>query len=150
MKPGATLAFGVLFGFVLSRVGATDYDAIATMFLLEDFHLAGVIGVAVVVAGVGLGVIRRARSGPLARWAACVEEKPMKPGLVLGAALFGTGWAITGTCPGTGLAQIGEGKVMGVFTVCGMLLGAAAYLRWGGLVESRLRRTPGARGRATR
>jgi uncharacterized membrane protein YedE/YeeE len=139
MKPFTTLLFGVLFGFVLSRVGATDYDAIAKMFLLEDFHLAGVIGVAVVVAAVGLGVVRRTRSGGLAGWRAVIQEKPMKPGLVLGAALFGAGWAITGTCPGTGLAQIGEGKVMALFTVSGMLLGTAAYLRWGPRIEARIR-----------
>lgn len=141
MKPAKVLLFGVVFGFVLSRVGATDYDAIAKMFLLEDFHLAGVMGVATVVAGIGLGIIRRARSGVLSTWAAHVQEKPMKPGLVLGAAMFGTGWAITGTCPGTGLAQIGEGKVIALFTVCGMLLGTAAYLRWGARIERALGRT---------
>ena len=65
----------------------------------------------------------------------------MKPGLVLGAAMFGTGWALTGTCPGTGLAQIGEGKVIALFTVCGMLLGTAAYLRWGPRIERALGRT---------
>lgn len=141
MKPASVLLFGVAFGFVLSRVGATDYDAIAKMFLLEDFHLAGVMGVAVVVAAIGLGIVRRARSGILATWAGLVQEKPMKPGLVLGAAMFGVGWAITGTCPGTGLAQIGEGKVIALFTVCGMLLGTAAYLRWGARIEQALGRT---------
>jgi hypothetical protein len=141
VKPASVLLFGVAFGFVLSRVGATDYDAIAKMFLLEDFHLAGVMGVAVVVAAIGLGIVRRARSGILATWAGLVQEKPMKPGLVLGAAMFGVGWAITGTCPGTGLAQIGEGKVIALFTVCGMLLGTAAYLRWGARIEQALGRT---------
>jgi len=140
VRPARILLFGVVFGFVLSRVGATDYDAIAGMFLLEDFHLAGVMGVAVVVAAIGLGVVRRARSGALARWALLVQEKPMKPGLVLGAVLFGAGWAITGTCPGTGLAQLGEGKVIALFTVCGMLLGTAAYLRWGARIERALAR----------
>lgn len=139
MTAGRVLAFGAVFGFVLSRVGATEYDAIARMFLLEDFHLAGVIGVAVLVAGLGLAIVRRARSGVLARYAALVQEKPMKPGLVLGAALFGAGWAITGTCPGTGLAQIGEGKIMALFTVSGMVLGTAAYLRWGPRLERALR-----------
>jgi uncharacterized membrane protein YedE/YeeE len=140
MKPVRTFLFGIAFGFILSRVGATDYDAIANMFLLEDLHLAGVIGVAVVVAAIGLGAIRRARSGVLARWADVVQEKPMKPGLVVGAALFGAGWAITGTCPGTGLAQIGEGKLIALFTVSGMLLGTAAYLRFGARVEAALSR----------
>jgi len=131
---------GLVFGYILQRVGATDYDAIAKMFLLEDLHLAGVIGVAVVVAGIGLGVVRRARSGTLARYAALIKEKPMKPGLVVGAILFGAGWAITGTCPGTGLAQLGEGQLMALFTVTGMFLGTALYLRVGARVESWLDR----------
>lgn len=134
------LACGLVFGFILQRVGATDYDAIANMFLLEDLHLAGVIGVAVVVAGVGLGLVRRAHAGPLAVYAAVIKGKPMKPGIVVGAIAFGTGWAITGTCPGTGLAQLGEGQLMAVFTVVGMFFGTALYLRVGARVESWLAR----------
>ena len=129
------LGCGAIFGFVLQRVGATDYDAIAKMFLLEDLHLAGVIGIAMIVAGVGLGWVRRARTGVLARFASVVQVKPMKPGLVIGAMLFGAGWAITGTCPGTGLAQLGEGKWMALFTVAGMFIGAGGYLRVGARVE---------------
>lgn len=142
MSRSSMLVFGlgVTFGYVLQRVGATDYDAIAGMFLLEDLHLAGVIGIAMVVAGLGLGWIRRARTGPLAPYAAAIQPKPMKPGLVIGAMLFGAGWAITGTCPGTGLAQLGEGKLMALFTVLGMFIGAGGYLRVGPRIEARLRR----------
>ena len=114
--------FGLLFGFVLSRVGATDMDAIAGMFLLTDLHLVGVIGGAVVVAGVGLALLRRRSGGQ-----ALIQPKPMKPGLVVGAALFGAGWALTGTCPGTGLAQLGEGHLMAVFTLAGILAGSGLY-----------------------
>jgi uncharacterized membrane protein YedE/YeeE len=121
------LFFGVVFGFVLSRVGATDYDAIIGMFLLEDLHLAGVIGVAILTAAPALFLLRRLG---LACPAGCryqLEQKPIKPGLVLGSVLFGAGWALTGTCPGTSLAQLGEGKLMALFTVAGILLGAGAY-----------------------
>lgn len=138
-RPWPLFVCGAVFGFILQRVGATDYDAIANMFLLEDLHLAGVIGVAMIVAGLGLGWVRRARSGALARYAGFIVPKPMKPGLVVGALLFGAGWALTGTCPGTGLAQLGEGKLMALFTVAGMFIGAAAHLRWGAWVEALLR-----------
>jgi uncharacterized protein len=134
------LVCGVLFGYVLQRVGATEFDAIAQMFLLEDLHLAGVIGVAMVTSGLVLGFVRRQRTGRFARYAGAVKAKPMKPGLVVGAALFGAGWAITGTCPGTGLAQLGEGKWMAVFCVVGMFLGAGLYLRVGPALEARLGR----------
>lgn len=140
-SPWLVFACGTLFGYVLSRVGATDYDAIANMFLLEDLHLAGVIGIAMLVAGLGLGWARRAQSGRLARYAAVIQPKPMKPGLVVGAALFGAGWAITGTCPGTGLAQIGEGKLMALFIVLGMFIGTGGYLRFGPWLEAMLGRS---------
>jgi uncharacterized membrane protein YedE/YeeE len=118
------LAFGALFGFVLSRAGATDYDAILGMFRLSDLHLLGVIGLAVGVSALGIALARRlgakARNGEPLR----LEQKPMTRGLVLGALLFGVGWAVSGTCPGTALAQIGEGRLAGVFTLAGILLGA--------------------------
>lgn len=141
MNPRRVFVFGGVFGFLLQRVGATEYDAIAKMFLLEDLHLAGVIGVAVLVAGLGLGWLRRQKVGAaFGLGATTIQPKPMKPGLVVGAALFGAGWAITGTCPGTGLAQVGEGKLMALLTVLGMVLGAGMYVRWGSTVEAMLRR----------
>lgn len=121
-------SFGLVFGFLLSRVGATDYDAIMGMFLLTDLHLMGVIGMAVVVLGLGLRMWQHvAPEGqkPIA------PPKPFKPGLALGATLFGAGWALTGTCPGTALSQIGEGKVVALFTVLGIFLGSALYRRFG-------------------
>lgn len=114
--------FGALFGFILSRAGATQPQAIAGMFLLRDLHLVGVIGVAVVVAGVGFRLLRGARSRtgePLS-----IQPKPMVPGLVAGSALFGVGWAISGACPGTALAQVGEGQLAGAVVVLGVLGGA--------------------------
>ncbi len=124
--------FGLLFGFFLTRAGATDGDAIVGMFLLDDLHLAGVMGVAIGVAAVGLRVLRRAGL------VEAVAPKPMKPGLVVGGLLFGAGWALTGTCPGTGLAQLGEGRLLALFTVGGMLLGTALYGRLGAGIERRL------------
>lgn len=134
------LAFGLVFGFILSRVGATDYDTVTGMFLLSDLHLMGVIGMAVVVAGSGLFYWRRraAEGKP----APTIKPKPVKPGLVLGALLFGAGWALTGTCPGTGLAQIGEGKLMALFTVGGILIGTTLYRFFGDRIESLFSKKP--------
>ena len=133
--------FGVLFGFILSRADATDYDAIANMFLLRDLHLVGVIGVAIATAGIGLALLRRAgvRSadgGPLA-----MEQKPRTPGNLWGGLVFGAGWAITGTCPGTALSQLGEGKLVALFTIAGMLVGTALYRSFGGRVMDALNRS---------
>ena len=118
------VAFGIAFGFILSRAGATSYDAIAGMFLLQDLHLVGVIGVAIVTAALGFTLMRR--SGARARGGAALalQPKPVQRGLVVGGLLFGVGWALAGTCPGTALAQVGEGRLAGFFTFAGILLGA--------------------------
>ena len=38
---------------------------------------------------------------------------------------------MAGTCPGTSLAQLGEGKVMALFTVLGILGGVWAFKKYG-------------------
>lgn len=133
-------AFGTLFGFILSRVGATDFDAIANMFLLRDLHLAGVIGIAIAVAAPALYVLRkRGIAGP-ENCKIRLTQKPRKPGNAVGGMLFGAGWALTGTCPGTALSQLGEGKLMALFTLGGIIAGVALYRATGTRVRERLGR----------
>jgi uncharacterized membrane protein YedE/YeeE len=118
------IAYGALFGFLLSRAGATDFDVITGMFRLTDLHILHVIGLAVAVAAAGLHLFRRGLLRPRTGAPAAIETKPWTPGLVAGALLFGVGWALSGTCPGTSLAQIGEGRLAGLVTFAGILLGA--------------------------
>ncbi len=125
-----SIAFGLIFGFLLSRVGATDYDAISGMFALTDLHLVGVIGLAIAVAAAGFALFRRfdvhARGGAQL----ALAQKPYTPGVVWGGLMFGVGWALAGTCPGTALAQIGEGRLAGVVTFTGIVIGAYAQSRF--------------------
>ena len=54
-----------------------------------------------VLDGIGHG-----RDPTLRRW-------PSERKHILGGLVFGTGWAITGTCPGTVAAMIGTGSMLG-------------------------------------
>lgn len=121
-------AYGLLFGFVLSRAGFTSYDEIHRMFVFSDFRLLlafmGSVGVSMMV----FLAIRRLGTVP---------SRPIALSTVLGGVLFGVGWATTGACPGSGLVQIGEGQLPAIVTVGGILLGSAIYhvlnaraLRW--------------------
>ncbi|HEV8547644.1 MAG TPA: DUF6691 family protein [Polyangiaceae bacterium] len=125
-----TGGFGVLFGFVLSRVGATDYDAIAGMFRLEKLHLAGVMATAIGMLAFAFWSIRRRSARTLSGKPIALTPKPMTKGLVAGALLFGVGWALSGTCPGTALAQLGEGKLAALATVAGILFSSALVEAW--------------------
>lgn len=128
MKPRHVL-FGALFGFILVRIGATEFDAIRDMFLLRDLHLAIVIGLGIAVSAVGFTVLRRTRARSMTGEPLALQAKPMQPGLVTGSLLFGIGWALSGTCPGTALAQIGHGQLAGLATFAGILAGAWLYER---------------------
>jgi uncharacterized membrane protein YedE/YeeE len=130
--------FGVLFGFVLSRARVTDYDVIAGMFRLAEFHLFGVIGSAIATAAVGFWLLRRAGNTTVSGAPLELRRKPWQRGAIWGGLLLGTGWALSGACPGTSLVQIGEGKVVALFTVAGILLGTYVY----GWVRSTLREPP--------
>jgi uncharacterized membrane protein YedE/YeeE len=123
MKRAIFVAFGALFGFLLSRARATDYDAILGMFLLVDLHLFGVIGVAIASAALGLYLERRTRAHTLFGDPICIEKKPARSGALAGGVVFGVGWALAGACPGTALTQIGEGKLYAFATAAGILAG---------------------------
>jgi uncharacterized membrane protein YedE/YeeE len=118
------IALGTIFGFVLSRSGAADYDQIQSMFLFRSFQLYGILGTAVVLTAAGLWIIKRRGRTALGR-PLKIELKPLHRGNVAGGVLFGIGWSMAGMCPGPILVNIGEGKLYALAAVAGALAGAA-------------------------
>ncbi len=122
------IALGALFGFLLSRAGATTYDFYPKLFLFQDLQLLWVIAVA---AGVGLAgnlILKAVKAKTLISFKpARYPGKPWKKGLVPGSLIFGIGWGLAGACPGTALAMLGEGKLGSLFTIFGFLVGTYAH-----------------------
>jgi len=121
------LGFGALFGAVLARSGAADFDAMERMFLLEDFHLLTLGFATVASAALGLFLLRRSP------WASGVSmpSRPIQRGSIVGGLVFGLGWGLSGTCPGTALVQLGSGQVVALVTIIGILIGNWSYARLG-------------------
>ena len=120
------LMLGTLFGFVLSRSGAADYDFIQGMFLFTNLQLYGIIGAAVAITAPGLWLLKRYGHTIFGRPLA-IELKPGHRGNVYGGILFGIGWSIAGMCPGPIWVNIGEGKVYAIAALAGALVGAGAF-----------------------
>ncbi len=91
------LVFGALFGFILSRARATDYDTIVNLFRLVDFHIAGVMAVAIAVAAAGLYLLRQSHAAALIGCPIEIRHKPSHRWILPAGLVFGTGWALTGT-----------------------------------------------------
>ena len=120
------LVLGAIFGFVLSRSGAADYNYIQGMFLFERFQLYGIIGTAVAVTAPGLWIIKRfGRTASGDRIS--IARKSLNRGTVVGSLLFGIGWSMTGMCPGPIFVNIGEGKVYALAALAGALAGAGMF-----------------------
>jgi uncharacterized membrane protein YedE/YeeE len=117
------LLLGTVFGFILSRSGAADYDFIQGMFLFTEFQLYGILAVAVGVTAPGIWLIKRRGRTLLGRPVA-IELKALHRGNIAGGVLFGVGWSLTGMCPGPILVNIGEGKVYAIAALAGALAGA--------------------------
>jgi uncharacterized membrane protein YedE/YeeE len=123
------LTFGMAFGFALSRARASDYDTIVAMFRGRDLHLAGVMMVAIATGALGLALVRRRTRRSLTGEPLELHAKPFRSAVVPAGLVFGAGWALTGTCPGTALVQLGELKTYAVFTLLGILAGTYGYAR---------------------
>lgn len=118
------IVIGLAFGAVLDRVGATNPGYIIKMLNLSDLHLMRTILLAIGVAailmfgGLLIGLVNPDH----------LSVKTAYFGVFIGGLLLGTGFAISGFCPGTGLAAAATGRKDAWFFVLGGLLGAAAYM----------------------
>ena len=120
----ASLALGTVFGFLLVSVGATTFDTQANMFLFRDFQLPIVLAVAMMTGVVGVWMIKRMGANCLIKQEQIEYLKtPFTKQLLMGSVFFGIGWALTASCPGTAVAMLGEGKLIGLPVVGGIIAG---------------------------
>ena len=123
-------ALGVVFGFLLAWSTMADPDAIRRMLLLDDAYLYLVFALSVGTAFVGTRLLRRARVQALVtREPVAWEATRLAPRHVVGSVVFGTGWAISASCPGPIAAQLGQGIFWSLCTIVGIGIGIVAYLR---------------------
>ncbi len=115
---------GTLFGFVLHRVGASNPHHIINMLRLKDFHLmkAILLGIATASALLFLGLATGIVYG------GHLSVKASYWGVIVGGAILGVGWAISGYCPGTGVAALGDRRKDALYFVLGGLGGALLYM----------------------
>ncbi len=123
---------GLMLGTALAWIGFNSWDAVHGMFLFADLRLFLTFMTGVTVLAGAWWVFRRrgldVSSSP----------RPIHKGTLLGGALFGAGWAISGACPAIALVQLGDGQYAALFTLLGILIGNFAYaavqerwLHWG-------------------
>lgn len=132
----AYFLLGCAFGAVFMEAEVVSWFRIQEMFRFDAFHMYGIIGSAVVVAGLSLIAIeklqlRGADGEPLA-----LAPKAVGSGVryMAGGTIFGLGWALTGACPGPLVALVGGGVPVMIVAFASALAGTWVY----GLLRPRL------------
>jgi uncharacterized membrane protein YedE/YeeE len=123
------LLIGTAFGFVLVKSEVVSWFRIQEMFRFDDFHMYGIIGLAVLVGMISIQIIKRynmkdANGDP-------VTIPPKDPSQVtryiVGGSIFGLGWALLGACPGPMFALLGTGLTIMVIPIAAAIAGTYAY-----------------------
>ena len=103
---------GLALGFVVENIGFADYAELNRMFTLQDGRMFAAFAAAVALIIVAFAVL------PVRR-----EPGRIHPGVIPGAVLFGTGWAISGGCPAIPIVQVASGYVPALVTIAGVAVG---------------------------
>ena len=116
------LVTGILFGVLLQKGQVAKFQKILGQFLLKDFTVVKIMATAIAVGTIGVNVM------VAMDWASISIQTASLARVIVGGALFGTGLAVFGLCPGTSVAACGEGRRDAMVGVLGMLVGAGVYV----------------------
>lgn len=117
------IIFGLAFGFILQKSGAANPQLIINMLRLKDFHLMKTISFALGISSLALYILLSIGFID----AAHLSIKSSYIGVIVGGAILGLGWAISGFCPGTSLIALGSGRKDALYFVLGGLVGALLF-----------------------
>ena len=123
----SVLAGGMLFGFGLALSTMIQPEIVLGFLRFQDFGLLLVLGGAATVAMLAYQLAPRLMRRPPFGPAFAAHASELNPDTLLGAAVFGIGWGMSGVCPGPAIAGLGAGNWPLVLALAGMAAGAYAH-----------------------
>ena len=115
------LGIGFVFGLLLQKGSATEYEIIVNQLLLRDFTVIKIILSAILTGMVGVYILVHLNLADLI----------IKPcnlyAIIVGGLIFGVGFALLGYCPGTIAGAVGTGSVHAFVGILGVLVGTGLY-----------------------
>lgn len=122
------LAGGLIFGFGLTVSNMHRPEVVIDFLQLDDLGLLFVMGGAAAVTAIVFTVATRSRRhAPLTGRVYGRRLKRLDRNVLVGGAIFGVGWGISGICPGAAYASVGVGNLPILWGIAGMFAGAYAH-----------------------
>ena len=117
------LLFGAGFGFVLAAANLHEYATIHNMLSLEEFDVFGLMGLAIGTSLPLLAIMERAKVKTVLAGTLSLSRSKVQRHHVVGGAIFGIGWAVSGTCPAPALVMLASGAGLAAVTIAGLFVG---------------------------
>ena len=125
------LVGGLIFGFGLAYSQMARPEVVLNFLQFEDFGLLFVMFGGAAVTGVAFFVTPRVLDrAPLTGSGFERRLKSFDRNVLIGGAIFGVGWGLSGICPGAAYASLGIGNVTILWALAGMFLGAYIQGYW--------------------
>lgn len=127
MKPQSlaiVLISGILFGFGLTISTMINPNSVLGFLRGQDYGLLLVLGGAVLVTTLFYHIAPKQMPKPLFEESFSKHSVKWEANTMIGAAIFGVGWGISGVCPGPAIAGLGSGYAMLLWSVLGLMIGA--------------------------
>ncbi len=118
------LVLGVFFGLFLERGGLGNPHKLTGVFYLTDFAVPKAMFTAILVAATGLCVLSDLKFLDMSKvWIIPTFFWPQ----LVGGALFGLGYLVSGYCPGTAVAGLASGRLDALVTMIGIGSGTLLF-----------------------
>ena len=126
-KALVTLLAGALFGFGLSVATMVQPEVVIGFLRFQDWGLMLVMGGAAGMALLAYKGFPRWFARPLLGGEFLTQPAQWDRATIVGSAIFGIGWGLSGVCPGPAIAALGTGNTDILWALAGIVLGGLAH-----------------------
>ena len=121
---GLAVVFGLFFGMSLERGGLGNPHKLTGVFYLRDFAVPKVMFTGIVVAVIGLYLLIDLNLMDMSKfWIVPTFFWPQ----IVGGALFGVGFVLSGYCPGTAVVGLASGRLDALVAIIGVGAGSLLF-----------------------
>lgn len=115
---------GTFFGFGLAVGGMSKPEITLSFLQLKDYGLLVLMGCATGVSFAAINIVPKFVENPVLGGRFRPRKRTLTKNTIIGAAIFGMGWGLSGQCPGSAFSSLGIGNFPILIGIVAMFLGS--------------------------
>ena len=117
---------GLLFGFGLAFGGMSKQEIVLSFLQLKDLGLLILLGGSAFVTALTINLVPKVLKKSLVLGEEFTKRRrTLSKRTIIGAAIFGVGWGLSGQCPDSAMASLGVSNIPVLIGIASMFIGAS-------------------------